>query len=196
VRPGYIDTGGGSAPIAQTTKSYPEGPYGEADPEVGQRIEDLKFDGFVSPVDGTLANQRKVQTLSFSELRNSGKRYAIVHVSAYWCDSCSASALDLSDKAKTVLERDGVIIELLVDGSAAGADPTFKELDNWIVTGGLEVTTVAPGDERVREVFPTREYAYIIELETMEVVWRHFGLYERPTTVWYSVDALLSLYLE
>jgi hypothetical protein len=196
-RPAYLDArvsfDGGM--MTQSSK-YPEGPYGQDNPEVGDIVENLQFDGFISPVDGTLANHRKVEGISFGDLRKTGKRFAVVHVSAFWCESCTLGALDLSENAKTVMQRDGVILELLVDGSASGADPTFKELDEWVEKGGLEVTTVLPGDDRVREVFPSREYAYIIELATMKVVWRHSGLFEQPSTVERAVDALLSQYLD
>lgn len=196
-RPAYQDVGVGQLSGGSSLpNAYPEGPYGEADPEVGDTLEDLRFDGFISPVDGKLANRREVESTSFSELRKTGKRYAVIHVSALWCESCTLGALDLSEHAQTVMARDGVILELLVDGSASGFDPTFRELDQWVEMGGLEITTVAPGDDRVREVFPSREHAYIVELETMKVVWKHSGLFERPSTVERAVSALLGQYLD
>ncbi|HSC87263.1 MAG TPA: hypothetical protein VLC09_08340 [Polyangiaceae bacterium] len=196
-RPDYAaDLGKPGLPgSGEQTLSYPEGPYGENDPQLGDVIENLKFDGYLAS-DGTkLTSSREVESITFADLREAGKRYAVIHVSAFWCESCTLGALDLSENAKAVLARDGAIIELLVDGTASGSDPTFAELADWIDMGGLTVNTVAPGDERVREVFPSREHAYIIDLETMQVVWRHSGLFENPSTVDRAVSTLLSQYL-
>jgi hypothetical protein len=84
------------------------------------------------------------------------------------------------------------VLELLLDGATSRTPPTEAELRAWADAYELPMTTVGPVNERARQVFTDREYAYIVELETMTVVWRHNMLYGNPTIVDQAIDEFLS----
>lgn len=89
----------------------------------------------------------------------------------------------------------GAVLELLLDGPRSNTAPTDQELAAWIQAYSLTVTSVRRVDARTREVFADREYAYIVDLSTMQVVWREQGLYATPTIADVAVDKILADYL-
>jgi hypothetical protein len=94
-----------------------------------------------------------------------------------------------------VINAGGAVLELLLDGSRNNIAPTDQELSAWIQAYGLTVTSVRRIDARTREVFADREFAYIIDLSTMQVVWRQQGLFTTPTIVDVGIDKILADYL-
>ena len=50
--------------------------------------------------------------------------------------------------------------------------------------------TALPGDDRAATVFPSREYVYIIELETMQVLWAEQAFFVNPTITQTGMDVL------
>jgi hypothetical protein len=114
----------------------------------------------------------------------------LVHVAAVWCSSCRAAASDLGEREQEILDAGGAILELVHEGQS-GDPPTESELRAWIGAHGLSVATAGPADERTKVVFPNREYAYIIDLRTMTVVWRESGLYATPTIADTAADAMI-----
>jgi hypothetical protein len=94
-----------------------------------------------------------------------------------------------------LLDAGGAVLEILIDGSTLGLDPTQEELDVWVRNNDLRMTTVIPGDESVRRVFPDRDYVYIIDLRTMEVVWQEEGPGRNQATTEIGAQEMLVHYL-
>ena len=84
------------------------------------------------------------------------------------------------------------MVELLLDGASVRTPPREEELHAWAEAYDLPMTTVGPVDDRARQVFADREWGYIIELETMTVVWTRQALYSSPTISDFTIDAFLS----
>jgi hypothetical protein len=73
---------------------------------------------------------------------------------------------------KQVLDAGGIIIEILAGGNTGG-QPTRQELDAWITTYGLTVTTVKDPDSMPQASLTAlvqREHTYIVDLSTMKIV--------------------------
>ena len=66
----------------------------------------------------------------------------------------------------------GAVIEVLIQ----------DQLDAWITTYDLEVTVVRPKNPQqfLTEMGP-REWAYIIDLSNMTIVWKAFGSFASTT---------------
>lgn len=92
------------------------------------------------------------------------------------------------------MDAGGIVIELLLQGSGS-APPTEDEVRAWVTTHDLETTTVGAVDARPRVVFADREVAFIIDLDTMTVLWKQSGLYANPSLFVTSIDAMLVDYL-
>jgi hypothetical protein len=174
-RPPRLASGGGYSAPGGGGEDYPEGPYGTDDPEVGDVVEDLKLLGHLGVPGEVTEPGATLDDLTLSEVREGGASHLLVHVSGIWCATCQVEASILSQYSKDIVDAGGATLELVVDGQVLGADPTKEELDVWVELNDLEVTTMGPGDDRLRSVFPTRDMVYIIDLETMTVVWRQDG---------------------
>lgn len=187
---------GGSSPTGHVSGSpdYPEGPYGTANPEVGDVVPDLTLLGYrgtgdlVTPTD-------ELEVVTFSSLRAESARYLLVHVSSLWCATCQGEAAMLSEYTRQIIDAGGAALELLVDGEALGVDPSQEELDVWVLHNDLRVTTMIPGDEDVRRVFPDRDHVYIIDMSTMEVVWHAPGPDPERTASELGAEEILTRYL-
>jgi hypothetical protein len=144
-----------------------------------------------------LSNERAFGSYSFDDLRQSGPRYALILTVASWCTSCKAAADDLGDRGHEVVDAGGQVIELMIDGPQVGQDATQSDLDLWITTYDLRVNTVAFTDDGGlgRTTFPAREYAYIVDLDAMEVLWQQSGLYSTPTIAVIGIEKILADYL-
>lgn len=68
-------------------------------------------------------------------------------------------------QGKQVVDAGGAIVEVLYTG----------DLDAWITTYDLGVTTVKPKDARSQEVLGIRETVFIIDLATMQIVYKTQG---------------------
>jgi hypothetical protein len=77
---------------------------------------------------------------------------------------------------KQVVDKGGVMIEILA--AVAGAAPQKSDLDAWITTYNLPVTTVKDPDSMPLASLTAlvrREYTYIVDLSTMKIVNRYIG---------------------
>ena len=73
---------------------------------------------------------------------------------------------------KQVLQAGGIIIEILAGGQFGG-QPTRQELDAWITTYALPITTVKDPDSMPQaslKALVQREHTYIVDLSTMKIV--------------------------
>src|SRR5262245_44879128 len=78
--PMSMDLAGQQAPPDMTMMAagYPPGPYGNA---VGDTFPPLKWEGYVATTGAVIVNTLPYQNYSIDDARQSGKRYAMVHVS-------------------------------------------------------------------------------------------------------------------
>ena len=96
----------------------------------------------------------------------------------------------MARRAEEAAGLGATILELVLDGSHVGMDPSVEELRAWIDAAELGVMTVRAGDDDVRRVFVEREHAFVIELATMKVVWKAAGFYTNTTVADEAINAL------
>jgi hypothetical protein len=194
-RPPGIDGGGAGTPrvgLSDGTTKYPDGPYGRKNPQVGEAIENLRLIGYRDPED---ASKGSPDSFSLAELRKRGSSHLLVHVSSFWCAACRPEAYFMSRYTEEVRAAGGEVLEILIDGDVIGDDPTWEQLNTWVTWNDLQTTTAIPGDDSVREVFPDRDFVYIVDLETMKVVWRAEGPSLNPTTSEIGAEEMLQTWL-
>lgn len=168
-------------PSVSTAEDYPAGPYGQDNPQVGDVIEDLALDGYSRIGDGVVVGSEPISTIHLSDFRDGEAQYLFIHTATMWCPSCRGAADDLSLEADE-LSAEGVhFVELVLDGTSTGVSPSNEQLAAWAQGSDLTVTTVREADARTRIVFPAREYVYIVDLKTMEVVWRKQAVFSSPS---------------
>jgi hypothetical protein len=200
---GGADAPGGDGDISVPPKplpaspppGYPAGPYGEGNPEEGEVIENLTFFGFPRSGDGVIVGSGEPASFDLASLRDQGASYALIHTATMWCPSCRTAADDLSARGDELSNLGALIIELVLE-SPSSVDPTPMELSSWALGSDLTVTTVGPGDDRTLLVFPDREYVYIVEMQTMEVVWALEAAFSDPSVTESGIDALLGFLAE
>lgn len=187
---GNPEMGEDPSAVSDAPEGYPDGPYAAGNPMVGEVIENLTFEGYPRIGDSILSSEGTVQRISLADLRDSDARYALIHTATVWCPSCRTAADDLALRGDELSASGAAIIELVLEG---GYDvlPTDEQLALWIEGSDLTVTTVRPADERTPLVFPSREYVYIVELDTMQVVWAEQALFTDPTITEQGIEALL-----
>ena len=71
-------------------------------------------------------------------------------------------------EGQAAIEAGGLVTEVLYDG----------DLLSWIQANDLHVTVVKPkpGDPTLTDL-QSREWSYIVDLKTMQIVWTGFGSY-------------------
>ncbi|MCH2109434.1 MAG: hypothetical protein MK135_08890 [Polyangiaceae bacterium] len=174
--------GAPSDSLATPVSPYPEGPYGTNTPQVGDRLENLELWGLrVADTGNSLAETKSPQVFSFQDLRNTEKNYLLIHTSSIWCQTCRFGAEDLAQQAEDIAKNGGDILELTIEGSGVGVDPTLNELKLWSDLSVLTFNVAGPNDEKLRKVFPEREHVFIIDLKSMEVIWTGAGLVQSPS---------------
>jgi hypothetical protein len=80
--------------------------------------------------------------------------------------------MDLAAMGKSVLDAGGIIVEILAGGNTGG-QPTLAELNAWITTYGLTVTTVKDPDSMPQAsltALQVREYTYVVDLSNMKIL--------------------------
>jgi hypothetical protein len=194
-RPAGVDAEPSGFIPSPTKDNYPDGPYARDDHEVGDVVENLMLLRHLGTPGRVTDTDDELDRISFSEIRESDATYLLLHTSATWCATCRVEALYLSEYTQSIVEEGGAVIELVVDGQATGLDPSKEELDVWVELSDLQVTTMGAGDDNLRKVFPTRDHVYIIDLETMEVVWRIDGPKDGQAGSEIGAIELLSRYL-
>ncbi len=175
--PSPIADGEASIPDAERPPvGYPKGPYGT---QTGDTFPFLRWEGYVEGrVDAGLVSSGPWTTYTSDDLRRSGKRLAIVHLTDFDCPGCRHAATQL-DARVTDAGADGpAVVEVLGSMSIQATPADRAHLDAWITTFGLGVTTVidAPGhDFATLQSFGVRETALVLDLATMGVVYRSTG---------------------
>src|SRR5690606_17823842 len=101
-----------------SSSAYPEGPYASNNPQEGDVVENLQFQGFLPPSSGTRAADGEFSWLTMQDLRESGARYLLLHVSSFWCATCLVGADRLNHYIDEIHRAGGTTLELVVDGQA------------------------------------------------------------------------------
>jgi hypothetical protein len=93
VSPSSTDNSSAAAPLTPSLNEYPEGPYGKNNPDVGDTLENLTFFGFHRlGASQDLISKAEYNEFSFTDYRESGADYLLIHVAAAWCSSCLLGA--------------------------------------------------------------------------------------------------------
>jgi hypothetical protein len=166
--------------------AYPAGPYGEDNPAVGEVVENLRLRGLWNPDSAVDTDELTPSDYSFQSFRDLGRTHVLITTAAGWCPSCQQAALDLGtaleSRVREFNDRGGLVVNLLLEGVGRGTLPSDRELASWATAAELEVSVMGARDERTQLVFPDREWAYILRLDTMQVVWSvEVPLYNDPT---------------
>lgn len=70
------------------------------------------------------------------------------------------------------MKKGGLVVEILHSG----------DLVAWIKSENLHVTVVKPKDAETLNQLVSREWTYIVDLQTMKIVWKKFGSYGGQNT--------------
>lgn len=171
--PQPVDASSDAEPKQDATAGvFPSGPYGY---EVGQTLADVRFEGYVNAEGRGLSTAQPFRSTSMHELRGGGRGYALVVVAEFFCGGCQASARDLADRSRAILDAGGVVV-MVLSSQGYTARPDREALDAWVRTYGLEVTAVIDAPE---EPFPASQSRYggydsalVVDLASMRVVAR------------------------
>ena len=169
--------------------AYPAGPYGVGDPEVGEVIEDLSLRGYFN-LDPTVESKNtELRDGNLQELRASGMTHMAVVTAATWCGSCRSVARemgnDLQERIAAAAGEGGIVAQMVLDITQD------SEVVAWAQAADLSTLVLVPGNERALAVFDQREFAYVIDLETMKVVFaEHVGIYTNPSAAVVVMDKL------
>jgi hypothetical protein len=85
----------------------------------------------------------------------------------------------MGSEGQAAIDAGGLVVEVLYVGQDFVTPPTQNEMAAWIQTiPPLHVTVVRPkpGDPTLAEL-QSREWSYIVDLKTMQIVWTGFGSY-------------------
>ncbi len=163
---------GEAPPLDASERAFPSGPYGY---EVGQTLADARFEGYVNAEGRGLSTAQPFRGTSMRELRGEARGYALVVVAEFYCGGCQASARDLAERSRAILDAGGTVV-MVLSSQAYTARPTREALDAWVRTYGLEVTAVIDAPE---EPFPASQSRYggydsalVVDLGSMRVVAR------------------------
>jgi hypothetical protein len=179
---------GGGAEGGLPPASYPGGPYCKA---VGQDavmpaippappciIPNLTWNGYVDSAADAIATSKAYRTYSlldvYNDARASGKRYAMLNTAEFYCPGCRNSAALMGGtgpmSGRSVVAAGGVMIEVLM--TSASTAPMKSDLDSWVGTFALDITSVAdldPSTPTFNEL-GRRDQAFIIDLKTMKII--------------------------
>jgi hypothetical protein len=64
----------------------------------------------------------------------------------------------------------GIAIEVVEQGARGGSPATRDDVENWIATFDLGLTTVHPADGTTLEQLEGRDHTYVVDLSSMEIV--------------------------
>lgn len=159
-------------PEAVPASEYPAGPYGTGDPAVGDVVENLTLRGYFNLDPSVESADTELRDGDMHELRSLGMTHIAVLTAKGWCPTCRTIARNvagMSDRLSGVANNGGLFVQMLLTGAGTSA-PTDVEIDAWAQAANLTTLVVGPGDDRMNAVFPTRQIGYIIELETMRIV--------------------------
>src|SRR5450432_38391 len=153
--------------------AYPAGPYGNAEGDV---FPPLVWEGYVDPNADAIATTKSYGTYSMDDVRKGGKAYALVHTSDFVDPGSKNAANDLEADAPTLVINGAVIVEIVIGN--AGSAPTKTNLDAWVNTFSLPVTSVIDPSAQPLASFTAlgrRELAFIVDLATMKIAKKYVG---------------------
>jgi hypothetical protein len=73
----------------------------------------------------------------------------------------------MGEEGAAIVDAGGVFVEVVEQGSSPGPS-TQADLDGWVATHDLEISTVKPRNGETAQL-EGREWSYIINLETMTI---------------------------
>ena len=160
----------GTPPEGAATE-YPEGPYGNA---VGQVLGDLDFVGYLRNEPKGLATSATLAPVKLSEVRSQAGeiKYALIHVSAFWCGICRAAVEDLVSKYPKLASK-AIFVDLLVEGETPDDVATRANLDSFVKGLSIPYTVLRDPDGvkfRIREKVGKNKTALLVDLATMKVL--------------------------
>ncbi len=182
-----VDSDAGPAVAA-----YPDGPYGIA---AGQVLADREMRGYLR-FDATglaTAAPNGVQSpLRFSDIRTLAMtppaeggyptvKYALIHLTAYWCPICKASVEDLVKQYPSFAAK-ATFVDLLIEGVDPTTPTTNPELDLWIKSEKVPFTTAQDPDGTfgIKKALGAKDTTYLIELASMKILYK--GDYDTALT--------------
>lgn len=152
---------------------YPQGPYGTNEGDV---LQDLAFAGYFAAQPQSVGTDY-VQSVTFAQIRNLGYRYALINAAAEWCQPCrDEAALFAANHARWAAAGGTVFSVLTEDTNFAPASKVV--LDTWIRVYGSNHTMVHDPRDNIERAFapPTYPVNFIVDLSTMRIVRKRFGL--------------------
>jgi hypothetical protein len=174
-------SGGGSACSGDgsvvVSGPYPSGPYCAQAGSTGHLntgcvLPNVGWIGYDDETASVLATSEPYVAYSLDQARRTGKCYAMINIAESQSPGSQQSAQELQDGGAAVVQAGGVIIEVLAtDGFVT--QPTKAQLDSWVNTYLLHVTTVKDPDDAgtaSNDLFGRRDQAYIVDLRTMTVI--------------------------
>lgn len=188
--------GGAENGSAPRSSSYPKGPYGEENPSPGEKLPNLRLYGLRGEGRFHVGPRGALGELTVADLRRTDRTHLILHVGAIWCSASHRSAEDLGDYAGQLDEAGALVVSALIDGRAAGVEPTRAELEEWQQILGVSLPVLTGDDEQFRRVLPGYEHAYIIRLDTMVVEWHGSGASPEQSIAAAVARAFLSMSLD
>jgi hypothetical protein len=181
---------------AVTVKAeYPPGPYGTQEGEI---LSNFAFQGLVNEKPGSLAKDADwAASYSVGDLRSTGAKYALIHVSAIGDAASEAAAAKLVEDAPGLHGQGAQIVEVLA--TAEGTAASEEELRAWVATYEMSVTAVVDSPDSPLTVFDAAgspESGFIIKIPEMEIQWFSHGGGPQYTTVQDGIHWLHSLLAE
>ncbi|MBX3128604.1 MAG: hypothetical protein KF718_17915 [Polyangiaceae bacterium] len=69
------------------------------------------------------------------------------------------------------------------------------DLVAWIKSEDLHISVVKPKDDQTLAALVSREWTYVVDLQTMKIVWKGFGSYDgsQPSSADAGLDELMTL---
>jgi hypothetical protein len=158
-------------PEGTPAAAYPEGPYGKA---VGAVLADFEMTGYVRNDATGLATSASLGAVRLSDLRaNAGDaKYALIHVSAFWCGICRAAVQDLVTQYPDLAAK-AIFVDLLVEGRTPDDVATQANLDSWAKALRVPYSVARDPDGvqfRIRSEIGPNKTAMLLELATMKIV--------------------------
>ena len=86
-----------------------------------------------------------------------------------------ASSMNQNLNGATVVNAGGMIAEVLIQSGFNGA-LQMSDVTTWVNTFELDFTVVMATDGETQNALIDREWTYIVDTSTMEIVWRRQGV--------------------
>jgi len=175
---GVISVGGsgGAAPCV-----YPVDNVGN---QVGQVLPPLSWNGYVNDAADSLSTTKTWSTDYGTEAiycQATGP-YALIHTAWVFCPGCRAAAralgaasVDQNLNGAVVVAAGGIIVEVLIQSGYSGGALDMFDITTWVNTYDLDITTMMAVDAQTEAALIDREWSFIIDTSTMQIVWRQQG---------------------